>query len=85
MGCHDLGDGTPDHPICAPAIWTGGPVDWWAKALPPLWQYFLPLQKADESIAAPKGHGPPALRIFPCKPAFQGTAGRSHDRLRGPL
>jgi hypothetical protein len=45
MGCHDLGDGTPGHPICAPAIWTGGAVDRWPKALPPLWQYFSRLLK----------------------------------------
>ncbi len=34
--------------------------------------------EADESIAAPKGHGPPALRLFPCKPAI------SSDRRKGP-
>jgi hypothetical protein len=31
----------PTTPICAPAIWTGGAVDWWPKAMPPLWQYFV--------------------------------------------
>jgi hypothetical protein len=30
-------------------------------------------EKADESIAAPKGHGSRTLRLFPCKPAvFRG-------------
>jgi hypothetical protein len=33
----------------------GGAPPWWARAMPPLWQYFSRLQKkADESIAAPK-------------------------------
>jgi hypothetical protein len=27
--------------------------------MPPLWQYFSRLLKADESIPDPKGHGPP--------------------------
>jgi hypothetical protein len=42
--------------------------------------------KADESIAAPKGHGPldPA-GFFLQTGCFQGTAGRGHDRLLGPL
>jgi hypothetical protein len=31
------------------------------EAMPPLRQYFPPLLKADEPIAAPKGHGPQAL------------------------
>jgi len=44
MECHDLGDGTPDHSICVPAIWTGGAVDWWPKAMPPLCQYLSSLQ-----------------------------------------
>jgi hypothetical protein len=35
-------------------------------------------EKADESIAAPKGHGPTDLRLFPCKPTFLG------DRRKGP-
>jgi hypothetical protein len=42
--------------------------------------------KADVSIAAPKGHGPRTLRPFPLQTdSFQGTAGRGHDRHRGPL
>jgi hypothetical protein len=28
--------------------------------MPPLWQYFFAAEEADEPIAAPKGHGPPA-------------------------
>jgi hypothetical protein len=37
-----------------------------AKAMPPLWQYFWRLlnKKANESMAAPKGHGPRALAAF---------------------
>jgi hypothetical protein len=58
MGCHDLGDGTPDHPICAPAILERGAVDWWPKALPPLWQYFLPLQRQTSPLLPPKGRTP---------------------------
>ena len=52
---------------------------WWAKAMPPLWQYFLLTRKqADESIAAPKGHGPPGHAAFPLKTSsFQG-------RRKGP-
>jgi len=60
---------------------------WWARAMPPLWQYFTRLRKKkpDESIAAPKGHGPRTLRaVSPAKRAFSGTAGRGHDRHRGP-
>jgi hypothetical protein len=47
----------------------------WAKAMPPLWQYFLRLRKeADESIAAPKGHGPPDPAAFPLQTGgFLGT------------
>jgi hypothetical protein len=34
---------------------------WWAMAMPPLWQYFSPLLKADESVAPPKGVDPRTL------------------------
>jgi hypothetical protein len=27
---------------------------WWARAMPPLWQYFSRLLEPDESISAPK-------------------------------
>lgn len=45
------------------------------RAMPPLGQYFSRLQrkkKADDSIAAPKGHGPRTARHFPCMPAVSG-------------
>jgi hypothetical protein len=42
-GCHDRDGGTPDHAICAPAIWAGVR-DWWPKAVPPLRQYFSRLE-----------------------------------------
>jgi hypothetical protein len=42
---------------CAGTSRLAGP-RWWAKGMPPLWQ-------ADESIAAPKGHGPPDPATFP--------------------
>jgi hypothetical protein len=39
----------------------------------------------EESIAAPKGHGPPDSTAFSLQTKrFQGTAGRGHDRHRGP-
>jgi hypothetical protein len=53
--------------------------------MPPLWQYLSPLSYADESIPAPKGDGlrtPVAFSLQTSR--FQGTAGRSHDRHRGP-
>jgi len=55
--------------------------------MPPLWQYFLPLRKAKavESIPAPKGRGSRTPCGFsPANRPFQGTAGRGHDRRRGP-
>ena len=58
------------------------------RLLPPLGQYFsrLQRQKPGESIAAPKGHGPPDPVAFPLQTSrFQGTTGRGHDRHRGPL
>jgi hypothetical protein len=75
MGCHDLGDGTPDHPICAPAIWTGGAVDRWLKAMPPLWQYFSRLLRQTSPSRPPKGADPGTLGHFACKAApFEGAA-----------
>jgi hypothetical protein len=40
----------PDHPICAPAVRTGGAVDWWPKAMPPLWQYLSRLLNPQASV-----------------------------------
>jgi hypothetical protein len=41
---------------------------WWAKAMPPSWQYFLwAPKKADESIPDPKGANRGFPSIFPCK------------------
>jgi hypothetical protein len=57
------------------------------RAMLPLWQYFSRLQKrADESIAAPKGHGPRTLRgCFPCKtPVFRGPPEGAVIAIRGP-
>jgi hypothetical protein len=43
-------------------------------------------EEPDESIAAPKGHGPLTLRAVSLQNTrFQGTAGRGHDGHRGPL
>jgi hypothetical protein len=40
----------------------------------PLWQYFSRLAKADESIPAPKGRGPPEPAAFPLQiGTFLGT------------
>jgi hypothetical protein len=52
-----------------------------AKAMPPLWQYFLRLlRKADESIAAPKGRGPRAPAAFPLQTGrFLGVREGGHD------
>ena len=50
-----------------------------AKAMPPLWQYFLRLQRGRRGpFRTPKGanHGPP--RTFPCITVF------SRDREEGP-
>jgi hypothetical protein len=58
----------------------------WAKAMPPLGQYFSrPLKTQDEWIAAPKGHGPrtPAS-FFPANHGFQGIAGRAMIALLDP-
>jgi hypothetical protein len=58
MGCHDLGDGTPDHPIGARDLQPEG-VDWWPKAMPPLWQYLLRLLRRQTSASSPpKGIDP---------------------------
>jgi hypothetical protein len=35
-----------------------------AKHHAPLWQYFAPAPEPEESIAAPKGHGPPDSSAF---------------------
>jgi hypothetical protein len=41
--------------------------------MPPLWQYFSRLQKADEFIPAPKGRGSRTPSPFSCKPSvFRG-------------
>jgi hypothetical protein len=37
--------------------------EWWARAMPPLWQY-LSAPEADEAIAVPKGRGPLTPRAF---------------------
>jgi hypothetical protein len=45
--------------------------------MPPLWQYFVRLPKADESIAAPKGRVPSDPAAFSLQTGrFQGTAGK---------
>ena len=42
-------------------------------------------RQTDESIAAPKGRGPPGLYGFSLQTGcLQGTAGRDRDRHRGP-
>jgi hypothetical protein len=43
---------------------------WWARLIPPLWQYLgAPNQKALAAMCAPKGVGPRHLRHFSCKEA----------------
>jgi hypothetical protein len=55
-----------------------------SKARPPLWQYFSRLQ-ADESIAAPKGHGPPDSAIFSLQIGmFLGTTTGTTMAIAGP-
>jgi hypothetical protein len=46
-----------------------------AEAMPPLWQYFARVEKADEPMCAPKGHLPRTPATFPLQISrFQGTA-----------
>jgi hypothetical protein len=78
MGAMTVMMGPPPSCAARDLDWSAG--DWWAKARPPLWQYFSPLLKeADESIAAPKGHGPRTPAGF--VPANQPLLG---DRRKGP-
>jgi hypothetical protein len=51
----------------------------------PVWQYFARQAEPDESIAAPKGHGPQTPVAFSLQTGcFQGTAGRGHVAVMGP-
>jgi hypothetical protein len=59
----------------------------WGEGHAPLWRYFLrlPKKKADESIAAPKGHGPRTAAYFHLhNSCFWGPTERGHDRLDRP-
>jgi hypothetical protein len=72
----------PTTPICAPAIWTGGAVDWWPKAMPPLWQYLLRLlsQRQTHPSLPPKGENRGPLSGYSCKSGtFRGAAMGCHE------
>jgi hypothetical protein len=59
--------------------------EWWAKVMPPLWQYFSRLLRQTSPLLPPKGanHGPP--KPFPLQEdRFQGTTTGGHDADRGP-
>jgi hypothetical protein len=43
------------------------PPCWWAKAMPPLWQYFSRLLSQTSPLLPPKGTDPRTLRLFSCK------------------